>query len=71
VSSASAAPTLAVAVNASGYQVAAAFAGWLGGQLVVGEAGTRNLPLVSAGLTVLGLLLALTMVRRSRTSEPV
>ncbi len=71
VSSASAAPTLAVAVNASGYQVAAAFAGWLGGQLIVGENGMRNLPLVSAGLTVLGLLLALTLLRRSRTGAQV
>lgn len=71
VSSASAAPTLAVAVNASGYQVAAAFAGWLGGQLIVGEAGMRNLPLVSAGLTVLGLLVALTMLRQTRTGAQV
>ncbi|MBM7786026.1 MFS transporter [Tenggerimyces flavus] len=71
VSSASAAPTLAVAVNASGYQVAAAFAGWLGGQLIAGDTGMRNLPLVSAGLTVLGLLVALTMLRQSRTGAQV
>lgn len=42
LTSAGAAPTLAVAVNASGFQVAAAFAGWLGGTLIGDGPGVRS-----------------------------
>jgi MFS transporter, DHA1 family, inner membrane transport protein len=65
VATAAAAPMLAVAVNASGYQLAAAFAGWLGGQVIEGQ-GTAAIPLVGGLLTVAGLLLALHLVRRDR-----
>jgi DHA1 family inner membrane transport protein len=65
VASATAAPTLAVAVNASGYQLAAAFAGWLGGQVIAGP-GMRAVPLVGALLTVAGLALALHLLLRDR-----
>ncbi|MHA6620077.1 MFS transporter [Pseudonocardia sp. DLS-67] len=65
VATATAAPTLAVAVNASGYQLAAAFAGWLGGRVVAGP-GTAAIPLVGALLTVAGLGLALQILRRER-----
>lgn len=51
------APTLAIAVNASGYQLAAACAGLLGGRIVDSAAGPRPLYLVAAGLTLCGLLL--------------
>ncbi|MFG1909869.1 MFS transporter [Kribbella sp. NPDC048928] len=50
------APTLAVAVNASAYQVAAAFAGWLGGRVVAGP-GLPAIYLVAAATTVIGLVL--------------
>jgi DHA1 family inner membrane transport protein len=65
VATAAAAPTLAVAVNASGYQLAAAFAGWLGGQVIAGQ-GTAAIPLVGGLLTVAGLVLALHLLRRDR-----
>jgi DHA1 family inner membrane transport protein len=65
VATAAAAPTLAVAVNASGYQLAAAFAGWLGGRVVAGP-GTAAIPLAGALLTVAGLVLALHLLRRDR-----
>ncbi|MFE5479559.1 MFS transporter [Nocardia sp. NPDC056541] len=48
------APTLAIAVNASAYQLAAAFAGWFGGQ-VIDSAGLRVVYLVAAAVTVLGI----------------
>lgn len=51
------APTLAMAVNASGYQVAAACAGLLGGFIVDSAAGPRTLYLVAAAFTVVGVLL--------------
>jgi DHA1 family inner membrane transport protein len=56
LTTAAAAPTLAIAVNASAYQVAAAFAGWLGGQVVAGP-GLPAVYVVAAGTTVLGALL--------------
>lgn len=56
------APTLAMAVNASGYQVAAACAGFLGG--FIADSGARPIYLVGAGLTLCGLLL--TLVRTPR-----
>lgn len=53
------APTLSMAVNASGYQVAAACAGLLGGLITDSSAGPRPVYLVAAALTVCGLLLTL------------
>ncbi|MER5336883.1 MFS transporter [Micromonospora sp. NPDC002717] len=50
------APTLAMAVNASGYQVAAACAGLFGGLIADSAAGPRPIYLVAAGLTMCGLL---------------
>jgi DHA1 family inner membrane transport protein len=50
------APTLAIAVNASAYQVAAAFAGWLGGAALT--MGTRSLYLVAAVLTLAGMAIS-------------
>jgi DHA1 family inner membrane transport protein len=65
VTTAQAAPTLAVAVNASGFQLAAAFAGWLGGRLIDGP-GPRSIYPVAAALTVAGLLIALYSLRHDR-----
>jgi DHA1 family inner membrane transport protein len=50
------APTLAIAVNASAYQVAAAFAGWLGGAALT--TGTRSLYLVAVALTLTGMAIS-------------
>jgi DHA1 family inner membrane transport protein len=71
ITAASAAPTLAVAVNASGFQLAVAFAGWLGGQVIADGPGLRSLPLVGALLTVTGLAIALYLLRRDRRSLDV
>jgi MFS transporter, DHA1 family, inner membrane transport protein len=70
VATATAAPTLAVAVNASGFQLAAAFAGWLGGRVITGP-GVHAVPLVGAVLTVAGLMIALHVLRRERRAAPV
>jgi MFS transporter, DHA1 family, inner membrane transport protein len=70
VATATAAPTLAVAVNASGYQLAVAFAGWLGGRVIDGP-GLSAVPLVGAVLTVAGLGIALHLLRRERRAAPV
>jgi DHA1 family inner membrane transport protein len=70
ITAAAAAPTLAVAVNASGYQLAAAAAGWLGGR-VVDAAGPRPIYLVAAVLTVAGLGIALASLRQSRRRSAV
>jgi DHA1 family inner membrane transport protein len=70
VASATAAPTLAVAVNASGYQLAAAFAGWLGGRVIAGP-GVSAIPLAGAILTVAGLAIALYLIRRERRTALV
>ncbi|MEV4166335.1 MFS transporter [Nonomuraea dietziae] len=70
VATAQAAPTLAVAVNASGFQLAAAFAGWLGGRLIDGP-GPRSMYPVAAVLTVSGLLIALYSLRRDRRRPAV
>jgi DHA1 family inner membrane transport protein len=69
LTAASAAPTLAVAVNASGFQVAAAFAGWLGGRLIGGP-GLRSIYLAGALLTVAGLVIAVYTLRRDRQPVP-
>lgn len=70
VAMASAAPTLAVAVNASGFQVAAAFAGWLGGRVISSGLGLRSIYLVGALLTVAGLAIAFHSLRRDRQPTP-
>nr|WP_167109199.1 MFS transporter [Amycolatopsis granulosa] len=62
LTAAGAAPTLAVAVNASGFQLAAAFGGWLGGQLINGS-GISALYPAAAVVTVAGLGLAVAMLR--------
>ncbi|MFE7796892.1 MFS transporter [Nocardia sp. NPDC057440] len=66
MASASAAPTLAIAVNASGFQLAAAFAGWLGGRVGDSALGLRSIYLVGALLTFAGLAIAVYMVHRDR-----
>lgn len=63
LTTASAAPTLAVAVNASGFQLAAALAGLLGGW-VIGGPGLRAVYLAAALLTLAGLAIALYSLRR-------
>lgn len=55
LTTATAAPTLAIAVNASAYQLAAAAAGWLGGQLIAGGLGARAIYLAAAAVTLAGL----------------
>ena len=64
LAAATGAPTLAVAVNASGYQLAAAAAGVIGGVVVDSAAGPRTIYLVAAGLTVGGLVLGAIRVRQ-------
>ena len=66
VATAGAAPTLAVAVNAAGFQLAAAFAGWLGGRVIADGPGPRAIYLVGALLTVAGLGIAGYALRRDR-----
>jgi len=56
---AKAAPTLGIALNASGFQIAAAFAAWTGGQVIDSGPGLASLPLVGACVTLVGTLLAL------------
>ncbi|MEV5575112.1 MFS transporter [Spirillospora sp. NPDC052269] len=77
VTSARTAPMLAVAVNASGYQVAAAFAGWLGGRVIDAGDGARGLYPVAAALTAAGVVLAVVVLLndrrasvRARVAEP-
>ncbi|WP_328531410.1 MFS transporter [Nocardioides sp. NBC_00368] len=60
------APTLAMAVNASGYQVAAACAGLVGGLIADSAAGPRPIYLAGAVLTVCGLALTIVATRASR-----
>ncbi|WP_254125175.1 hypothetical protein [Amycolatopsis sp. CA-230715] len=68
LTAAGAAPTLAIAVNASGFQLAAAFAGWLGGRIVDG-AGPRALYPAGAALTLAGLAVAFVLLRRDTTAR--
>lgn len=70
LTSASAAPTLAIAVNASGFQLAAALAGVLGGWVINGSLGLRAIYLVGAALTAVGLAIALYSLRRDRQTAP-
>jgi MFS transporter, DHA1 family, inner membrane transport protein len=69
VTAASAAPTLAVAVNASGFQLAAAFAGWLGGSLIAGP-GPRSIYLAAALLTLAGVALTTYTLHHDRPLTP-
>lgn len=69
VTTAVAAPTLAVAVNASGFQVAAAFAGWLGGRVIDSRLGLASIYPVAALLTIAGLAIAVHSLRRDRRPE--
>ncbi|HUR02250.1 MAG TPA: hypothetical protein VM347_06915 [Nonomuraea sp.] len=48
----------AMAVNASAYQLAAAFAAWLGGRVIDGGFGLRSLYLVGAAVTVAGIVVS-------------
>ncbi len=64
------APTLSIAVNASGYQVAAACAGLVGGVITDSAAGPRPIYLVAAGLTVCCLLLTLSGTRTTQHIAP-
>ncbi|WP_116198914.1 MFS transporter [Amycolatopsis circi] len=66
IAAGSSAPTLAVAVNASGFQLAAAVAGLLGGQVISRE--PQSIYLLAAVLTVAGLGIALHALRRERLS---
>jgi MFS transporter, DHA1 family, inner membrane transport protein len=70
LAAAGAAPTLAVAVNASGFQLAAAFAGWLGGQIIDSAIGPRSIYLVAALLTVAGLAIAVYSLQQDRRPSP-
>ncbi|MDQ0378923.1 MFS transporter [Amycolatopsis thermophila] len=63
LTAAGAAPTLAVAVNASGFQLAAG--GWLGGQLITGVGPRARYP-AAAAVTVAGLGIALAILCRDR-----
>jgi DHA1 family inner membrane transport protein len=65
LATAGSAPTLAVAVNAAGYQLAAAAAGWLGGR-VIDAAGLRSMYPAAALLTAAGLAVAIGSLRRDR-----
>jgi MFS transporter, DHA1 family, inner membrane transport protein len=67
LSSATGAPTLAIAVNASAYQLAAAFAGWFGGRVIDGP-GLRAVYIVAAGVTVLGILISCVAWYRDRAA---
>ncbi|WP_235854671.1 hypothetical protein [Nonomuraea aridisoli] len=58
LATAAAAPTLAMAVNASAYQLAAAFAGWLGGRVIGTGLGLPALYLAGAAVTLAGLALS-------------
>jgi DHA1 family inner membrane transport protein len=52
------APTFGIALNASGFQIAAAASAWLGGEIVGGWGGLESLPLVGALITIVGGLIA-------------
>ncbi|MGI5127504.1 MFS transporter [Pseudonocardia sp. CA-107938] len=70
LAAATGAPTLAVAVNASGYQLAAAAAGLLGGLLVDSSAGPQSIYPAAAALTLGGLALVAVATRRLRVTAP-
>jgi DHA1 family inner membrane transport protein len=63
LTTAAAAPTLAIAVNASAYQLAAAFAGYLGGHLIAGP-GLPAIYVAAAITTVAGIGLSAVALAR-------
>lgn len=65
---ASKAPTLAIAVNASAYQLAAAFAGWYGGK-VIEHINLRGIYVVAAIVTFLGVILSLYILRQEQAKR--
>jgi len=69
LATAGAAPTLAIAVNASAYQLAAAFAAWLGGTAI--GLGPRSLYLVAAAVTVVGIAVSAYSWARVRRESPL
>ncbi|MGV9292708.1 MFS transporter [Amycolatopsis sp. NPDC003676] len=66
IAAGSSAPTLAVAVNASGFQLATAVAGLLGGQVITRA--PQSIYLLAAVLTAAGLGIALYSLRREQLS---
>ncbi|QYR23348.1 MFS transporter [Paenibacillus sp. sptzw28] len=64
--SANAAPTLGIAINASAFQIAAAFAAWLGGRVIDGRLGLDSISLVAAFVTLIGGFLAIASWKRDR-----
>ncbi|WP_330229061.1 MFS transporter [Nocardia sp. NBC_00508] len=69
VATAAAAPTLAVAVNASAFQLAAAGAGRIGGWVIGDGAGLRSLYPVGAAMTGCGVAVAGYLLWRDRRVE--
>uniref|UniRef100_UPI00313D07BC MFS transporter n=1 Tax=Inquilinus sp. OTU3971 TaxID=3043855 RepID=UPI00313D07BC len=65
LATAGAAPTLGIALNASGFQIAAAAAAWLGGRVIDG-AGLAALYPIGALITAAGAALAVLCWRRER-----
>lgn len=65
---ASQAPTLAIAVNASAYQLAAAFAGWYGGK-VIEHINLRGIYVVAATVTFLGVILSFYILRQEQAKR--
>ncbi|MBF6174470.1 MFS transporter [Nocardia blacklockiae] len=70
LAAAAAAPTLGIALNASGYQLAAAAAGRLGGWTLTDGPGLHTLPLLAAALTLTAPPLTLYMLHRDRHPTP-
>lgn len=72
--SASGAPTLAVAVNISAFQIANAFGAYLGGEVINVGLPIRLVTVAGAAVTACGLLMALYTIRRDRAraaAQPV
>lgn len=61
------APTLGIALNASGFQIAAALAAFAGGGIINSGWGLDSLPLVGGSVTVAGVVLAFILLKRSRS----
>jgi DHA1 family inner membrane transport protein len=70
LTTAASAPTLAIAVNASAYQLAAAFAGYLGGHIIAGP-GLPAVYLAAAVTTALGIGLSALALTREKVSSAV
>jgi DHA1 family inner membrane transport protein len=61
---AKAAPTLGIALNASGFQIASALAAWVGGEIINSRLGLNALSLVGACVTIAGAFLAFILLGR-------